>query len=262
MSLLSFLGVGCSTIELPAGPEGIRLEISLEQTSRRGDAGRPADETDQVTVVLYNAKGRAIENGAVRMLVNDVELPFRVGQGNYYDRHPYYQLRDSERLRLAPDAEYRFTLVWRDGTRYEAATIRTPKAITLASVALPHTSALGAPLTVRWTDVPTTAELVAYRTRRLVDSAGNVGVVSGSRNMPDALRRKIGRGFLRGASGSMTIPGDYLRELEGQPVTALGVEVSAATTGTVSKPFLPKSTVTALRRIETRVEIGGGGEDG
>ena len=258
MSLLALLGVGCSTIELPAGPEGIRLDITVEQASRRGDAGRPADEHDQVNVVLYNAKGKAIENASVRMFVNDVELPFRVAQGNYYDRHPYYQLRDDPRLPIRPDAEYRFTVVWRDGTRYEAATVRTPKAIALASFDLPHASALGAPLTIRWTDIPTAAELVAYRSRRLVDADGNVGVVAGSANQPDALRRKIGRGFLRSASGSLTIPGAYLRELEGEPVTALGVDVTATTTGTVAKPFLAKSTATAVRKVELRVEIGGG----
>ena len=136
MSLLSLLGCSPRSTELPASLAGLHVEIAIEDITERGVGSSPYARKS-ITAVLRHARAGKIEREDVKVEVNGVPMEFRVGTGNYYDRHPYYRLADDAVVRVEPATEYRFTLVLPDGARHAVGTIRTPAALELAQIDFP-----------------------------------------------------------------------------------------------------------------------------
>lgn len=178
-----------------------------------------------------------------------------MGQGNYYDRHPFYRLPSDAPVGVRDDSTYRFTLVWIDGTEHPIGTVRTPPPLALAQFALPDAHPRGRDLEIRWRDLAGRAELVVYRTMEVADSAGNVGYVAGSALSEDALRETVGPGRLRSWSGVLRVPASYLADSAGQRVATLGVAVTATSDGKVEKPFASGSYIRAVRALVLRVDV-------
>jgi hypothetical protein len=251
------LGCATSTTELPGSPAEMRLEIDLEQRSERTGGGGVASRSIQA--VLHDRRGKAIENAKIRMLVNGIPMTFRVGQGNYYDRHPFYRLDDDARLPAPADPVYRFTLVWPDGKKVEAATIRTPPPLTPAQFDLPTAHPRGRDLKIAWRGLTGSAELTAHRTTETVHPDGNRTIEGDGPYGEDTIRKKIGPGLLRSGKGTITIPAAYFSGGDAAAaeahVIALNVEVTARTEGTVAKPFLRGSYARATWMLERDVDI-------
>jgi hypothetical protein len=258
MSLLSLLGCRVSTPELPGTPGEVRVTIEIEQRTDRQNEGRPPYEFNRVSVVLANKKGAAIEKPDVQVLMNGVPLSFGVSRGNYYDRHPSYSLADAERDTLRPDTDYAFTLVWPDGSKYDIATIHTPKRLELSQFTVAETHRAGSPLEIAWRDLAETCELVAYRGFEYPNENGDLTLEGGSVNSEDALRKTIGPGLLRSASSSMTVPSHYFAPDGTKRVASFGMEVSRVAEAKVSKPFPPESRARAVRTMTFRTEIPSG----
>src|SRR5678815_3665951 len=106
MSLWSMLGCRFSTTEPPNSLSNVRVLIDIEQRTERQPEGRDPYEFNHVDVVLTDAKGLPLELPDVKVLMNGVPLTFKVGRGNYYDRHPRYTLPDERIAELRADTEY------------------------------------------------------------------------------------------------------------------------------------------------------------
>ncbi len=246
---------GCATTstELPGSPADLRLEIDLEQ---RGGRNRVL-AAPSLRAVLFDRQGKAIENADIRMQVNGVPMTFLVGQGNYYDRQPYYRLSEDARLPDPPDSLYRFTLVWPDGKNVQAATLRAPRPLATARFELPTTHPRGRDLRVSWRGLTGSAEVIAARTTETVHSDGNSTIESDGPGGEGAFRQKIGPGPLRSGKGTLTIPAAYLSgdTAAGARVIALEVTVTARTEGTVADPLLRGSYARATEVRSMSVDI-------
>lgn len=248
---------GCtSTTDLPASPADVKLEIELEHSTERRPDSAADFEIKRIEAVLRDRKNKAIENTRVALLVNEVPLRLSVGTGNYYDRYPRYTLDAGGRLSLKADTTYRFALRWADGTRYEAASIRTPGPLSMAQFTVPRTHPRDRSLSLLWRKINEPAELTVYRQSvGMHDHAGNAGFEAGTSREKDALRCRLGRGLFRSRTGSLVVPASFFTDSRGRRVSTVGVEVSARTEGSVSGPFLPQSFVRAVRKLAWGAEL-------
>lgn len=255
MSLLSFFGCSPRSTEMPASLAELRVEVAVEQSSERGDDTPEYDRT-AITAVLYHARGGAIERRDVQVEVNGVPLEFRVGTGNYYDRHPYYRLPEGSPVHVLAATDYRFVLVLPDGARHEIGTVRTAAALTTAQIDFPRRRPAGAAVVVGWRDLPEAAELAIFRSDGWRQPDGTQVLEAGSSNDPAALRRTIGPGWFRARSDRFTVPEEFLATRDGHELRTLGVEFVVARTGRVAKTFAKTSTMRAVRRLELRMACG------
>lgn len=234
----------------PAGADW-RAEIALEQLSERN----PDYEVSRLTVVLRDAKGRETETPDAQFELNGVPLTYRVGQGNYYDRHPYYRLDEESGFSFAADAPYELAMRRADGPALPFATIRTPKPLSPDDVRVPATFPPGRDFVIAWTGLSQPASLLIYRTQTFIDAQGNEAIEAGGPYGDDALRQHLGEGGLPLGEGSYTVPASYLAPAAGRRVTALGIEITAQRTGRFLHPVLAHSTVTATRKLVLRVDV-------
>jgi hypothetical protein len=251
MSLLSLLGCSRHSTELPSTLSELRVEILIEDESERGDD--TLDNSFQnISAVLRNAKGEEIERGDVTLEVNGAPLVFRVATGNYYDRHPYYQLAKDSELRVTSDTDYHFVLRLPDGARHEVGSIRTPAKLTVTQFDFAKQRPAQGDIDLAWRNLVETATLTLYRANTYLDGDTRV-LEAGSATDPSALRREIGPGFLRRSSGHWTVPADFLSPQDGHELRSLGAEILVTHEG-VAKNFSKKSSLRALRRLTLRME--------
>jgi hypothetical protein len=253
MSLLSLLGCSPRPTELPVSLAGLHVEIAIEDITERGVGSSPYVRKS-ITAVLRHARGGKIEREDVSMEVNGMPMEFRVGTGNYYDRHPYYRLRDDAMVRVEPATEYRFTLVLPDGARHIVGTIRTPAALEPAQIDFPARRPKTADVIVGWRDLAEPATLVVFRSDLRKENDGTVVNEAGSANDPAALRREIGGGFFRRKSDQWRIPAVFLASQDGRSLSALGAEIRVAHETAALQSFAQGSTLRAERRLTLRME--------
>lgn len=256
--------LGTRSGKRPEGPEQVatgtaaddpgaewRAEVKVEQLSERN----PDYEVNRLTVVLRNAKGKETETPDAQFELPGVPLEYRVGQGNYYDRHPYYRLLEDSGFSFAADAPYEIAVKRAGGPASPFATLRTPKPMSPDDFRLPATHPHNRDLVLSWTGLSQPAEVVIYKTHRFIDENGNQAFEGGSPYSGDALRYRIGSGGLPLRQGSITVPSPYLATAAGRSVSALGIEITASNTGNFLQPVLKQSTVTALRKVVLRVDV-------
>ena len=255
MSLLSFLSCRFSTTDPPGSLNRVRLSADIEQRTERQPEGRDPYEFDHVEVVLTDGDGAAIEQPAVKVLMNGDPLTFVVGRGNYYDRHPRYILPKEQIDRLRPDMEYAFSVVWTDGQTYPAGAVRTPKPLGLSQITVPETHNGRDAVHIAWRDLGEPCDLFAFRGYEYPDALGNLVQEIASVNAAGALRQPIGPGAGRSASGTMTVPASYFAADGKRRVAALGVEVTRTRETPAAKPFAAASRLRAVRALAFRTEI-------
>ncbi|MCC7140986.1 MAG: hypothetical protein IT349_02695 [Candidatus Eisenbacteria bacterium] len=257
MTILGLLGCGFSSKELPGSLSELRVEVDLEQSTERREGIDAPFDFRQVSAVIRNAKGTLIENEAIGIRVNGLPLRFRVSTGNYGEHHPWYSLDDEGLASIESEPDLRFTLLWSDGTEHEIGVIRAPGTITLDHFTLPERLQPGEETTISWRDLPAEGELLLYRNTSYRDEFGNWVLMPGSGNDPEALRKKIGPGFLRGRSGSLRISRAFLADRGNQKTCGVGVEIAITTRGAVSSAFHRASYLTAKRKVSLATEIEG-----
>lgn len=228
-----------------------RAEVVLEQLSEQ----HPDYNVSRLTVVLRNSKGREIETPDTQFEVNGVPLRYAVGQGNYYDRHPYYRLREDTGFGFAADTTYELTLRRAQGTASPFARIRTPAPMSPTSFRVPAAHPSNRDLVIAWTELRQPAELLIYKTHTLIDAQGNQAIEAGGPNAEDAIRQRIGSGGLALREGTYTIPVGYFATSEAGRVSALGIEITVTNSGQFLHPVLRQSSVTARRKIVLRIDV-------
>lgn len=252
MSLLSLLGCSRSS-DLPATLAGLQVEITLEDITERGTDSAPYSR-QSIQAVLRHARGKAIERDDVRIEVNGEPLEFRVSSGNYYDRHPYYRLRDDTRIKLMPGGEYRFALILPDGARQDLGSVRMPAALDLGQFEFARVRATMNPVTIAWRELEQPATLTLFRSDVRHDADGTKVHEAGSVHDPAALRRSIGPTWFRRGSGRWVLPADFLINTPERTLAALGAEVRIAHPGRISPQFARTSFVRAERRVTLQMD--------
>lgn len=230
-----------------------RVEVLLEQVRERN----PDHETNGLTVVLRDAKGREVETPEIRLELDGAPLTYRVAGGNYYDRHPSYRLREDSGFRFEADRTYELVARRGDGAPQPLARIRTPKPVGFESFRAPAMHPRGEDLEIGWTGLAQPAEVLVTRTLAIVDEHGNHGFREGGPHGDDALRWRIGPRGLPLPDGRTTIPASYLGATKDGVVADVRVEIAAEGEGRFLCPVLEQSTIVAVRRIVFPVEITG-----
>lgn len=253
MSILSFLGCSGTTKDLPAKLADLRVKIEAEDlTTRRGSRYH---SRHSIRAVLSNAKGSDVERADVKLEVNGMPMRFRVGRGNYYDRHPYYLLDEDDRFALTPGSDFRFVLILPDGTRNEVGTLRTPAALSPEQFAFAPNAPGSGPITIAWRNLLEPAELRLGRSEQRRE-ADNQFVIHGTGPYdPEALRRTIGPGWLRSRSDRWVVPEKFLVSTADRKLLALHAEIVATREGRVSPALSKQSSLQATRRIELEMEF-------
>lgn len=255
MTLLAIFGCAPATRENDfSSVDDMVIEATVVQGTERLGAGGEGFAADHVRVGLQDREGRMLEREDLQVEMNDTTLTTRNAHGHYYERHPFYRLDDASAL-LGADSGCRFSIVRPDGTHHLAGVVRTPKAMRAAQFHFPETIVRGAPVVITWTNLAEAAELVIYRSFAFTDQAGNTVIENGSATDPFALRRTIGPGVFRRASGRFDVPGTFLAPHQGRRVCALGVEVSVTHTGEPRDPFSRRSVIRATRRLVFHADL-------
>lgn len=256
MTLLAIFGCAPSTRELPSTLEGLSIEAVIDQSTEVQGPHGEGYSFDHVRVVLQDKEGRTLEREDLQVEMNDAVLGMRAAHGNFYDRHPFYRLDDASN-HLAPDTLCEFAVVRPDHTHHAAGTVRTPKALVPAQFTFPAVASRREGLAITWTDLAEPAELVVFRSLAYTDLTGNTVLEGGTVNDPDALRRTIGPGLFRRASGRLEVPRSYLADHDERHVCGLGVEITVTREGEVRDPFSRKSSIRATRRLVLRADLVG-----
>lgn len=256
MSLLSLLGCSGSTKDLPGKLADIRVKVEVEHST---DLSDDRDYTRRsIRVVLSNAKGADIERGDVKVEVNGTPMRFRVSQGNYYDRHPYYTLDDDDKIPLTPASELRFALILPDGARHDLGTLRTPAALSPGQFDFPTTAPATRPIKIGWRDLVEPAQLQLGRsTETKTDERTFLTEGTGPYD-PNAPRRTIGPGWFRRRSGEWTVPEELMRTGPNQKLLWLEARIVATSEGKVAAPFAKQSSMQATRLIRLEMRFGQG----
>ena len=228
-----------------------RAEVTIEQLSESNSGY----DRSRLKVVLRDAKGKELETPDVRFEVNGTELEYRVGQGNYYDRHPYYRLEAESGFRFNPDTAYELTVKKTGGSASPFAVLRTPKPMSKENFSLPDSHPSGRDLTLKWTGLGQQAEVLIYRTLTTTDASGNQTIEAGGPYGDDVLRHRIGAGNFPIPAGSLAIPASYLAPQGSSLVTSITVEISSSGTGKFLHPVLAHSEIKAIRKIVLRADI-------
>ncbi len=252
MSLLSLLGCSPTSKDLPASLAEFRAKINIEDVTDLMVGNNYARTS--IRAVLSNARGKDIERSDVKIEVNGIPMQFRVGIGNYYDRHPFYYLDDNSSLAVKPATEYRFVLVLPDGARHEIGTVRTPAALTTKQIDFPRQRPASGAVAIGWRDLAEPAELVLYRSVVRREDERTLVHEGGSINDPAALRRTIGPGWFRSRSDTWTLPEKFLTSEANPILTSIGVEIAVASKGRIAAGFSKESTLSAERRIKLDME--------
>ena len=228
-----------------------RAEIVLEQLSEQ----HSHYNVSRLTVVLRNSKGREIETPDIQFEANGVPLRYAVGQGNYYDRHPYYRLREDSGFGFAVDTTYELMMRRAQGPASPFARIRTPAPMFPTNFHVPAAHPSNRDLVIAWTGLHQPTELLIYKTRTLTDAEGNQTIEAGGPYAEDAIRHRIGSGRLALREGSYTIPAVYFASSAAGRVSALGIEITATNSGQFLHPVLMQRTITAHRKIVLRIDV-------
>jgi hypothetical protein len=228
-----------------------RAEVDLEHVSERN----PGYERSRLAIVLRNSRGREIETPDTHFEVNGAPLAYIVARGNYYDRHPYYRLRDDDKFVLAADATYHLGIRLKTDPALPFARIRTPAPMLPANFRVPVRHPSNRDLVIQWTGLRQQADLLVYRTHTLLDAQGNQTVEAGGPYADDAIRRLIGPDEQVLREGRYAIPARYFAASAAGRVSALTIEINAATGGQFLYPVRKRSAITARRKIVFRVEV-------
>ncbi|CAG1008310.1 hypothetical protein BURK2_03723 [Burkholderiales bacterium] len=239
-----------ATTKDDAGAEW-QAEVELDQLSET----QPDYERKRLKIVLRNAKGKETETPEVSFELNGQPLEYRVSQGNYYDRHPYYRLREDNASALAADTDYTLALRRNQNTPSSFARLRTPAPMSPAQFELPVRHASHRDLVFTWKGLRQQADLLIYKTHTLSDGQGNQSIEAGGPYAVDALRHRIGPNEQSLREGRYVIPASYLAASAAGDVTRITIEVEAANRGQFLHPVLKGSTLTAKRKIVFRVEV-------
>lgn len=256
MSLLSLPGCSPATKELPAKLADLRIAIEAEHRTELSSERRHSRRS--LRAVLSHAKGSDIERSDIKIEVNGTPMRFRVGQGNYYDRHPYYVLDDDDNLPLLPGTDHRFVLVLPDGTRHDIGTLRTPAALAPEQFDFPATAPATRPVKIAWRDLAEPAQLRLGRTVQTRTDERSFTTEGTGPHDPDAPRRTIGPGWFRGRNGQWEIPGELLHAHSNQKLLWLSAAIVAATEGRVSAAFSKESSMQATRSIQLEMRFAKG----
>lgn len=228
-----------------------QAQIELEQLSET----QPDYERKHLKLVLRNAKGKETETPEVSFELDGQALEYRVSQGNYYDRHPYYRLREDKDSSLAADTDYALALRRDQNTPSPFARLRTPAPMSTAQFELPARHASHRDLVIAWKGLRQQADLLIYKTHTLSDGQGNQSIEAGGPYAIDALRHRIGPDEKVLREGSYVVPASYLAASAAGQVTTLTIELEATNRGQFLHPVLKGSTITAKRKIVFRVDV-------
>lgn len=230
-----------------------KVEAKVEQIHGR----HPADESQRVTVVLRDARGRELETPEIGFSLDETPLVYRVGTGNYYDRHPYYRLDRDTKVRIAPDTDHQLTMTRSNAPAIAFARVRTPTSLSASNFQVPPRHARDRDLVVAWSGLRQSAEVLIYRTVESADGQGNVTIEAGGPYAEDAIRHRIGAGAVASAldRGQLTIPSTYFRGSVGRMVTSLTLEITATNQGEFLQPVREGSAITALHKLTLGVEL-------
>ncbi len=256
VSLLSLLGCSPTTKELPAKLADLRVKIEAEHLTELSEDRHYSRRS--IRVVLSNAKGSDIERGDAKVEVNGKPMRFRVGQGNYYDRHPYYLLDDDDELALLPETDHHFVLILPDGTRHELGTLRTPAALSPEQFDFPTIAPTSRPVNIAWRDLAEPAQLQLDRTIQTHTDERHFVIEGGGPYDPDAPRRTIGPGWFRRRSGQWTVPETLLQTTPAQKLLSLTARITATSKGRISPEISKQSSMQATRLIQLEMQFASG----
>lgn len=249
MSLLSMLGCSTSTKDLPPTTNDLRVNVEIEHLTT------PTYARESVRAVLTNPKGTDVERPDVSVEMNGVPMRFRVGQGNYYDRHPYYTLDDDDHVDLTPGRELHFVMILPDSTRHDIGTVRAPSALSVSQFEFgPRPPKTGA-VTIAWRELSDSAELRMSRTEQRKEADGSVIIEGSGEHDPDAPRRTIGPGRFRRRSDRWVLPESLLISTADRKLLTLHADIVSTTRGKVSREFSKQSSLTSTRRIRLELEF-------
>lgn len=228
-----------------------QAKVELEHLSETN----PRYETSRLSLTLRNARGKEIETADTSFEVNGAPLAYFVGQGNYYDRHPYYRLREDARFSLAADAIYDIAVARDRNPAVPFAHIRTPAPMGPADFQIPARHPGSRDLVIQWRGLRQQAELLIYKTHTLADAQGNQTIEAGGPHADDAIRHLIGPDEHTLREGSHVIPAAYFAASAAGRVSALTIEANASNSGQFLHPVLKRSSITARRKIVFRIEV-------
>ena len=241
---------GAAIVTDDAGAEW-QAAVDLEHISKRN----PGYEGSRLTIVLRNSRGQEIETPDTYFEVNGAPLAYVVGQGNYYDRHPYYRLREDAKFVFAADATYELAIRRKKDLALPFARIRTPVPMLPANFRVPVRQPSNRDLVIQWTGLRQQAEMLIYRTRTLLDAQGNQTIEAGGPYADDAIRQLIGPDEQVLREGRYAIPARYFAASAAGRVSALTIEINATNSGQFLHPVLKRSMITARRKIVFHVEV-------
>lgn len=258
LSLAAVLALWACRREHPAGgqrekkAEGAEweAEVGLEHLSERG----PDYEALRFKIVLRDERGREVETPSVRFQLDGVDLTYRVGRGNYYDRHPCYKLDEESGLRLAGGSFRQLAVSSGGGPFAPFASVPALAPLSPEDFSFPRRHLRDRDLVLSWRNLRQPAELLVYKSLTTRNEQGDVSMEGGPYS-DDSLRARIAPGRGSGGEGHYSIPVRYLTAAAPAKVTGITVEITAASSGEFFYPVLDKSHVTTVRKIVFRSEI-------
>jgi hypothetical protein len=253
LGLLRGAGASGTSTPIPrtGRPFAFQVEVLLEQITERN----PDFETSGLKVVLRDAKGKEVETPDVRLELDGVALTYAVAGGNYYDRHPYYRLREDSGFRFEAGTAYELAARRGDDPVLPLARFTTPKPMGPENFRIPATHPRGGALEVFWKGLSQPVDLLVTRTLTFTDEHGNHGFREGGPYGDDVLRRRVGARGLPLPDGSTTIPASYFSVAGGEAVASIRLEFTAAGEARFLCRVLESSSVVAVRRVTLPVEI-------
>ncbi|MBL8693446.1 MAG: hypothetical protein JNJ88_05055 [Planctomycetes bacterium] len=253
MSLLSFLGCSGTTKDLPAKLTDLSVKVEAEHLTNL--MGSQNYTRHSIRAVISNAKGADVERNDVRLEVNGMPMRFRVGQGNYYDRHPYYLIDGDDGFELKPATEHRFVLTLPDGARHDVGVLRSPAALSPDQFDFAKKAPTSGPVTIAWKDLAEAAQLQIGRSHLCRGDDGQIVIEGTGTYDTDALRRTIGPGWFRSRSDRFEVPADFLVSSEKRKLLSLQADIFVTTEGRPSSAISKASTLQATRRIQLEMEF-------
>jgi hypothetical protein len=228
-----------------------QAKVDLEHIGEKGSRY----QVSRLSIVLRDARGKELETPDTSFEVNGARLVYRVGQGNYYDRHPYYQLDDDAKFVVAADTTYDIAVLRNKDPALPFARIRTPAPMLPANFQVPVRQPANRDLVIQWTGLRQQAELLIYKTHTLIDAQGNQTIEAGGPYADDAIRKIIGPDEHVLREGRHVIPASYFVASAAGRVSSLTIEVDATNSGQFLHPVLKRSTITARRKIVFRIDV-------
>lgn len=228
-----------------------QVAVDLEHLGERN----PGYEGSRTTIVLRNSRGQEIETPDTYFEINGAPLAYVVGRGNYYDRHPYYRLREDAKFVLAADATYELAIRLKKDPALPFARVRTPAPMLPANFRVPVRQPSNRDLVIQWAGLRQPADVLIYKTHTLIDAQGNQTIEAGGPYATDAIRHLIGPGEQVLREGRYAVPARYFAASAAGRVSALTIEINATTSGQFLYPVRKRSTITARRKIVFRVEV-------